>query len=236
MSIIRFLLNTWKLLIHYSVVLAITKANIDAPPTLFKTYDTSAAFDECSIWQVARATSATTTYFRSIKVGRDGIEFINAGFGYNNPCDELIKEAQLVFGKDREPQVLSIGTGLGPEVSIKDTRLSLLNALKNMSTTPNRVAARLEHQYGGSGQYFRFNVDRGLEHIAISDWAQAGNIAAHTRNYLSEQSKAIDELINDFTEGALSANRRDIHATLSKPHYCEFYENLQDVYYLLIRN
>jgi patatin-like phospholipase/acyl hydrolase len=80
-----------------SVVLAITKDNVDASPTLFKTYDRSESFKDCTIWQVARATSAATTFFKSIKCGRDDIEFIDAGFGYNNPCDMLLEEALEIF-------------------------------------------------------------------------------------------------------------------------------------------
>src|SRR5699024_10001429 len=134
-SLIMSLLNIWKILIDYRVILAITKANIEAPPTLFETYDISAAFDGCTIWEVARATSAATTFFEPIKVGRDGIDFVDAGFGYNNPCDELIKEARRVFGEHRGLQVLSIGTGLGSVVSIKDTRMSIITALKKMATS-----------------------------------------------------------------------------------------------------
>jgi patatin-like phospholipase/acyl hydrolase len=62
------------------------KANMGAAPTLFKTYDTSTSYKDCSIWKVARATSATTSFFRSIQLGRDNIEFIDSGFGYNNPA------------------------------------------------------------------------------------------------------------------------------------------------------
>lgn len=35
--------------------------------------------------------------FTSIKCGLDGIEFIDAGFGYNNPCGVLLKEARQQF-------------------------------------------------------------------------------------------------------------------------------------------
>ncbi|KXX77753.1 Calcium-independent phospholipase A2-gamma [Madurella mycetomatis] len=68
-----------------TVVLAITKDNVGARPTLFTTYDTSSSLGGCTIWQVARATSAATTFFKPIRVGRDGIEFVDAGFGHNNP-------------------------------------------------------------------------------------------------------------------------------------------------------
>lgn len=210
------LLNTWKMLIGYRVVLAITKADVEALPTLFKTYDSSAAFDGCTIWEVARATSAATTFFESIKVGRDGIDFIDAGFGYNNPCDQLIWEARQVFGELRGLQVLSIGTGLRGMVDIKDTRMSIMAAMKKMATSSEKVAASLEHRYGGSGQYFRFSVDRGLEDITLSDWAQAGNIASHTKTYLYEQSRAIDRFVNAFTRGALPANKSGVNAARSQ--------------------
>lgn len=77
-------------LISYSVVLAITKDNVDALPTLFKIYDISAVFDTCTLWQVARVILVATTFFKLISVGRDRIEFVNTRFGYNNLCDILI--------------------------------------------------------------------------------------------------------------------------------------------------
>lgn len=56
-------------------------------------YDTSTSLGGCTIWQVARVTSAAITFFKPICVGRDGVEFIDAGFGYNNLYEVLIKEA-----------------------------------------------------------------------------------------------------------------------------------------------
>ncbi|SPB47324.1 unnamed protein product [Aspergillus niger] len=197
-----------------TVILAITKSNVDAKPTLFETYDTSADLDECTIWQVARATSAATTFFKPIKVGRDDIEFIDAGFGYNNPCDELIKEARRVFPGHQELQVLSIGTGLGDVVNIRDTRLSIIDALKKMATSSKKVATSLDDRFGDGGQYFRFNVDRGLEDITLSDWEKASTISAHTRNYLSEQTRAIEKFVDVSTRaGVLSADRSGIEQT-----------------------
>ena len=144
-------------LISYSAVLAITKDNVDAPPTFFTTYDTSTALDGCTIWQVARATSAATTFFKPIKVGRDEIEFIDAGFGYNNPCEILIGEAHRQFPDRGQMQVLSIGTGLGDIVQISGSWTSIITALKDMatsstsSTSSKKVATALNDRYGGSG-------------------------------------------------------------------------------------
>jgi patatin-like phospholipase/acyl hydrolase len=181
-----------------SVVLAITKANIDARPTLFKTYDISTTFEDCSIWQVARATSAATTFFKSIQLGRDKIEFIDAGFGYNNPAEILIEEAEKQYPEYDQLCILSIGTGLGRVVTIQDSRRSILRALKTMASESTRVATRLDNKYKGGSQYYRFNVERGLDDVTLSDYQKASTIAAHTRNYLEDNQRAIEKFHNDF--------------------------------------
>ena len=151
-----------------SVVLAITKDNIDARPTLFTTYDTSASLYGSTIWQVARATSAATTFFKPIRVGQDDIEFVDAGFGYNNPCEVLIEEAGRQFPGYQDMRVLSIGTGLGDVAAIGKTRRDIIDALKKMATSSKKVAASLETRFGGRGQYYRFNVDQGLQDVTLS--------------------------------------------------------------------
>src|ERR1700722_14717226 len=211
-------------MLSHRAVLAITKDNVDAPPTLFKTYDRSESLKDCMIWQVVRATSAATTFFKSIKCGRDEIEFIDAGFGYNNPCGVLLDEAQRTFPDCELGCVLSIGTGLSDVVQIKDSRRSILNALKNMASSSKKVANRLKDQFedrrfGDGPIYYRFNVPRGLEDISLSDWNETSTISAHTRNYLEEDRKQINlcantlraatritrefEVIDTYTVGAL---------------------------------
>jgi hypothetical protein len=147
---------------------------------------------------VARATSAATTFFKPIRVGRDGIEFVDAGFGYNNPCEVLVEEAQRQFPRRRSLRVLSIGTGLGDVVAISNTRLSIISALKKMATSSKKVAASLDDRYGGTGEYYRFNVDQGLQDITLSDWEKASKISAHTRNYLSDNQRAVKNFVYNF--------------------------------------
>src|SRR4051794_28383295 len=50
-----------------TVVLATTKINVTAGPTLFRTYDTEPAWKDCKVWEVARATAAATTFFGPIE-------------------------------------------------------------------------------------------------------------------------------------------------------------------------
>jgi hypothetical protein len=141
---------------------------------------------------VARATSAATTFFKSIKCGRDEIEFIDAGFGYNNPCDVLLEEAQEIFPNSELGCVVSVGTGIGAVVGIQDSRRSILKALKEMASSSKRVVDRLDSRFGDSPIYYRFDVQRGLEDITLSDWKQTSTIAAHTHNYVQEQRRRID--------------------------------------------
>lgn len=174
-----------------SVVLAITKENVDASPTLFQSYGTNDSLRDCTIWEVARATSAATTFFKSIKCGRDGIGFIDAAFGYNNPCEILLKETGAIFPGRNISCILSIGTGLKGPVSIANTRRSIIDALKAMATTSQKVAKRMDDIYQDGETYFRFDVSQGLEDITLSDWKELSKIAAHTRNYLTDEDRQI---------------------------------------------
>lgn len=190
------------------VVLALTKENVDARPTLFRTYDKSTSLSGCTIWEVARATSAATTLFKPIKLGQDGIEYIDARFGYNNPCDKLIAEAKKAFPGRTDLQILSIGTGVGKVIELNDTRASIIGALQKMVTSSNMVAASLDREYGDSGQYFRFNVERGLEDISSSDWDRDSTVCAHTNNYLSQKSREINKFVQTLT-GRGEHSKRD---------------------------
>ncbi|KAK5655883.1 hypothetical protein OQA88_5422 [Cercophora sp. LCS_1] len=186
-----------------TAVLAITRENVDTRPTLFTTYDVSAKFHGCTIWQVARATSAATTFFKPAVVGRDRIKFVDAGFGYNNPCEVLVAEAEKQFpNRKGNLLVLSIGTGLGDVVKIRDNFPSIIRALKNMATSSKKVAARLDNQYGDSGKYYRFNVDKGLEDVTLSDWKEASAISAHTYNYLEENRRRVEMFVKSLVAEA----------------------------------
>lgn len=67
-----------------------------------------------------------------------------------------------------------------------------------MATSSKAVAARLDSQYGDSGQYFRFNVDKGLEDVTLSDWERSSAISAHTQNYLQDNQRAIKKFVDSL--------------------------------------
>jgi hypothetical protein len=100
---------------------------------------------------VVRATSAAITFFKPIRLGRDGIKFVDAGFGYNNPCEVLVEEARQQFPGRPSMRVLSIGAGLGDVVAISNARMSIIVALRKMATSSKKVAASLANRYSGTG-------------------------------------------------------------------------------------
>ncbi|KAI1091962.1 FabD/lysophospholipase-like protein [Rostrohypoxylon terebratum] len=209
-----------------TVVLATTKENVNSKPTLFRTYDKTTSFQDCSIWEIARATSAATTFFKSIKCGRDNIEFIDAALGYNNPCEVMIEEAKKLFPEFSKNQIriVSIGTGLGDVVTIQDSRTSIIRALKTITTTSKKTSERLAEMYGDSKLYYRFNVDRGLEDVTLADWKASSRISAHTHNYLRENesyifscAESLFHEIDDIT-GAINVDKQKTSKTTKEPN------------------
>ncbi|PHH54594.1 Vegetative incompatibility protein HET-E-1 [Ceratocystis fimbriata CBS 114723] len=187
-----------------TVVLAITKANVDTLPTIFKTYpEPTTGLAECRVWQVARATSAAVGFFKPIKLGRDRIEFIDALFGNNNPCETLIKEAEKLFPHHRMI-TLSLGTGLGDVIEISNLQSSITSAFEKMASSSKGVDLRLKHRYRDTKDYHRFNVISGLKDVTLLDSSSFSEIAGLTENYLDEN----DELVTAYVK-ALAKNEND---------------------------
>ncbi|KAL2890721.1 Vegetative incompatibility protein HET-E-1 [Ceratocystis lukuohia] len=187
-----------------TAVLAITKTNVDTLPTIFKTYpEPTTGLAECRVWEVARATSAAVGFFKPIELGRDGIEFIDAFFGNNNPCETLIEEAEKLFPHHRMIS-LSLGTGLGDVIEIRNLQSSITAAFEKMAASSKGTHQRLKHRYRGTKDYHRFNVISGLKDITLLDSSLMSKIAALTDNYLREH----DELVTDCVK-ALTINEND---------------------------
>ncbi|KAL2890567.1 Vegetative incompatibility protein HET-E-1 [Ceratocystis lukuohia] len=186
-----------------TAVLAMTKDNIETLPTLFKTYCVPGCLTGCRVWEVARATSAAVTLFDPIKLGRDKIEFINASYGHNNPCETLISEAERQF-PGRHITILSIGTGVNDVVQINDSRSSVLEAHGKMATSSKHADLRLKQKYKSPGVYYRFNVESGLKDNENLDHRMLGSISAHTMNYFNENDQTIEQFVATFTRSCVS--------------------------------
>ena len=59
----------------------------------YRSRGSSGLSEELRIWEAARATSAASSFFEPIKVGRNRQTFIDGATGANNPVRQLWNEA-----------------------------------------------------------------------------------------------------------------------------------------------
>ena len=161
------------------------------------------------IWEAGRATSAAPTFFKRIYIGSEGakVAYLDAGLGYNNPIQQVLEEAQAVFGSGRQLGcVVSLGTG---ETDAQDYNqpgwfekivpFQLVKSLEKIATNAAKIAQDYEKKFqNGTHIYFRLNVHRSVGRMALDEWQKLGNITLLTNNYLKEAavSREIDRLVN----------------------------------------
>lgn len=151
------------------------------------------------VWQVARATSAATTFFEPVTFG--GETFLDGGTGANNPVEFLWSEAADLFRDTCDKSwslergltcLVSIGTG---KPLIKAFGGSLLknevgDALVAIATDTEQKANIFQTHHTQLFQEhraFRFNVISGLEEVGLEEKEKFEEITAATRNYIMQE-------------------------------------------------
>lgn len=135
----------------------------------------------CVIWEATRTTTAAPTFFKRISIiepGQIAEDFLDTSIKCNNPAEEVIEEARLVFKDDRPIGcILSISTGyLGtvrltrPDVFQKVLPLELITVLKQIATSCEETTNRLTRRFlERPGVYFRFSVTHGARLISLEE-------------------------------------------------------------------
>lgn len=168
---------------------------------LFRTYRVREnPSSNCEIWKAVRATSAAPTFFAHISIGppeQAEERFIDGGLRCNNPAQEMLDEARLVFGNRRRLGCLvSIGTGHPGTMAIpnptafqKILPTHMITALKAIATDCESTATALARRFERLDDvYFRLNVTHGAGQISLEEWDRMGEVQTHTRAYLQEPS------------------------------------------------
>ncbi|KAK5309079.1 hypothetical protein LTR93_012270, partial [Exophiala xenobiotica] len=150
--------------------------------------------NSATIWEACRATSAASSFFDPIAIGRYGEEFLDGGTGANNPVWELWNQAQAIYGpeplEDNLDCLVSIGTGVPPLKAFRDDVLHIHETLIAMATETEQTAERFRRNKAyldDEGRYYRFNVARGLEEVGLEESKKKKEIAAATRRYVTSQ-------------------------------------------------
>ncbi|KAF2808823.1 FabD/lysophospholipase-like protein [Mytilinidion resinicola] len=202
-------------------------------PTLFRTYRVARnRSDDCMIWEAGRATSAAPTFFKHIKIGSKGAEvaYLDAGLGYNNPTNQVLKEAWDIFGERQLGCIVSLGTGetdaqdySEPGWIEKVVPVKLVESLKKIATDTAQVAEECERKFQGHPNvYFRLNVRRAIGRMALDEWKKLANISVLTGNYLKEEvvSRDVDRLVQVLI-GETPESPVSLEAAVSKKVLCK---------------
>ncbi|OCL00351.1 uncharacterized protein K441DRAFT_99752 [Cenococcum geophilum 1.58] len=146
------------------------------------------------IWEACRATSAASSFFDPISIGRYEEEFVDGATGANNPVWEVWNQAQLIWGsgplESRVKCLVSIGTGVPSLKPFQDNVLYIGKTLVAIATETEQTAERFRQDKSlldNTSRYYRFNVARGLEDIGLEESKKSKEIAAATRRYIGSQ-------------------------------------------------
>ncbi|KAF9476075.1 FabD/lysophospholipase-like protein [Pholiota conissans] len=167
--------------------------NMDIP-VRFRTYPSREMHINCTIWEAVRATSAAPTFFKCILIGRDQ-PYVDGGLGYNNPCQMVLDEAQLLFSNRQIGCLVSIGTGRAQVTAIKRPWLhqqvvptNVIDALVAITTDCERTHQEMLIRFSKlPNTYFRLNVEQGMQRIKLSEWEKLSTVEAHTVQYMKEK-------------------------------------------------
>ena len=194
-----------------SVVCALPKYNTRFP-RLFRTYPNptnSSTSEDCAIWQAARATVASPSLFKSVKIQYLGgivEEFVDAGYKCNNPSVVILEEATEVFGDDRAVGLfLSIGAGHPGVIKLPKADMfqkELLKFLINISEDCEQIVDELKKRFSDIPHiYTRFNVSHGL----ALDKLEEGQIVTHVKTYLADivESQKLNQVVESLISGVL---------------------------------
>ncbi|KAH8824386.1 acyl transferase/acyl hydrolase/lysophospholipase [Flagelloscypha sp. PMI_526] len=182
-------------------------------PRLFRSYRVrSNQSTNCAIWEATRATTAMPAIFSSIRIGPASQKepFADGGLRCNNPTMELIQELKDNLRDSGLSCLVSIGAGKPTVVSLKrdedDSQSSMEKTLLAIATdceqTAEAVSKHFEETVGqvdeGSGPYWRFNIEQGMQGISNVEWNRISEMVSHVKSYLAGNTvrRNIDELVD----------------------------------------
>jgi predicted acylesterase/phospholipase RssA len=146
------------------------------------------------MWEACRATSAASSFFDPIAIGRYNEEFVDGATGANNPVGEVWNEAQLIWGPEpletKVQCLVSIGTGVPSLKPFQDDAFHIFDTLLTIATETEETAEKFRRDKSyldSSSRYFRFNVIHGLEDIGLEESKKKREIAAATGRYIVSQ-------------------------------------------------
>ncbi|PVF91230.1 hypothetical protein CPB86DRAFT_389523 [Serendipita vermifera] len=194
---------------------------------------------QCTILQAACVAIASPDAYDPIMVGEedDNIAYIDAMTGYANPTNEVLKEAEKVFGKNAiVATIVSLGSGK-PERRQQQQEpitMQLNDILRRTIWDIERVHNDVQNRFQDLGIYHRFNVEDPLP----SKESTKQTTKAHAKAYLQEPFtiRRMDQAINSVRERKGVMILKDLNTISSverkyrqRPGVVPFFIGRQDV-------
>lgn len=174
---------------------------------MFRNYPAQNEMDlEPKIWEAALATSAATTFFDSVTIGKCGQEFVDGGGGHNNPVQEAFDAALSSFPSRDVQFVVSIGTGEEAGKGFGSSLKEVAKTLVSVATDTDETFALFARTHpdlkteGPETRLFRFQVDRGMEDVGLAEHEKIKTIAAATQVYMQSPGKRGTKQLQTFKE------------------------------------
>ena len=112
--------------------------------------------------------------------------------GCNNPVQQILQEAELVFPDRHVACIISIRTGQAQTIGIpkpgwfqRVLPLQVVDAIRKIATDCEASAQVTAHRFERTpGVYFRFNVEQGLQEVGLEQWERLDVVRAHTGQYI----------------------------------------------------
>jgi hypothetical protein len=138
-----------------------------------------------------------------VKIGDSLVEqiCISGEIGWSNPTQEVLKEFEANWPRQKLACLASIGAGHdGPiRIDAEDVIGTLDIAIERVATDRERIAQDIAYRFHGRNMYFRLNVERGIQQD--NKQVTLGDIETHTRNYLC--SPNVTESVNNLIKTLL---------------------------------
>ncbi|KAH8834492.1 hypothetical protein DL96DRAFT_495498 [Flagelloscypha sp. PMI_526] len=169
-------------------------------PRLFRNYSSrSNPSPDCTVCEAIRATTALPNLFNPIVVHNKHLTetFVGGELRWNNPTDELAKEAASEFKGQHVACIVSIGSGHPGHLSLAE---GLADLFPRIALDCERLNDDMERRFGNvPGVFWRLSVEQGLQNLA-SDLSNLDVLVSHTYSYLqgSQTQRDIDCLLVDL--------------------------------------
>lgn len=146
-------------------------------------------YNECTIWEACRATSAAPLFFDPVMIGPYKQEFSDGGLLYNNPIQLLYREAEATWPDRMKSAVfVSIGTGSAPGSTLDGGLKTIIDALQTIVTQTDTISDDFEQEHSELAErnaFFRFQVYQDLADVGLEEYLLVPRIADAAQTYLA---------------------------------------------------